>query len=339
MKKYLSIITIALSLAITTNTATAAAGSAGTDTQTQAFLEALEKGGGTPLQLLSPKEARDVLTGAQQGAKLPEADVTYKSIVADGQKLDLVIVKPKGASDSLPVFMYFHGGGWVLGDFPTHERLIRDLVVRSGAAAVYVDYTPSPEAKYPTAINQAYAATKWVAKNGSKIGVDGSRLAVAGNSVGGNMAAVVSLKAKEAGTPHIKFQLLLWPVTDANFNNTSYQTFGEGHFLTTAMMEWFWDSYTTDARERNQIYASPLRASIEQLKGLPATLIQTAEKDVLRDEAEAYGRKLNQAGAAVTTSRYSGMIHDFGLLNVLSGIPAVETALDQAGAALQKHLK
>jgi acetyl esterase len=219
MKKYLSIITIALSLAITTNTAMTAAGSVGTDTQTQAFLEALEKGGGTPLQLLSPKEARDVLTGAQQGAKLPEADVTYKSIVADGGKLDLVIVKPKGVSDSLPVFMYFHDGGWVLGDFPTHERLICDLVVRSDAAAVYVDYTPSPEVKYPTAINQAYAATKWVAKNGSEIGVDGSCLAVAGNSVGGNMAAVVSLKAKEVGTPHIKFQLLLWPVTDANFNN------------------------------------------------------------------------------------------------------------------------
>ena len=235
--------------------------------------------------------------------------------------------------------MYFHGGGWVLGDFPTHERLIRDLVVRSGTAAVYVDYTPSPEAHYPTAINQAYAATKWVAKHGKQIGVDGSRLAVAGNSVGGNMAAVVSLKAKLAKTPQLKFQLLLWPVTDANFNNTSYQEFAEGHFLTTNMMKWFWDNYTTDPRQRNEIFASPLRANIDELKGLPPALIQTAEMDVLRDEGEAYGRKLNAAGVTVTSTRYNGMIHDFGLLNPLTHIQAVQDALDQAGAALAKYLK
>ncbi|MEL7450809.1 MAG: alpha/beta hydrolase, partial [Pseudomonadota bacterium] len=224
------------------------------------------------------------------------------------------------------------------GDFPTHERLIRDLVVRSGAAAVYVDYTPSPEAQYPTAINQAFAATQWVAENGRKIGVDGSRLAVAGNSVGGNMAAVVSLKAKQAGGPSIRFQLLLWPVTDANFENASYQAYGADHFLTAPMMRWFWDNYTTSSQERDEIFASPLRATIEQLRGLPPALIQTAEMDVLRDEAEAYARKLNDAGVAVTSVRYNGMIHDFGLLNPLADTPAVQDSLDQAGVALKKHL-
>lgn len=316
-----------------------AAGSPGTEKNTQAFLEMLEQSGGTPLELLSPKDARAVLTGAQKGATLPPANVTHKTINLDGENIDLVIVKPENAHGTLPVFMYFHGGGWVLGDYPTHERLIRDLVVNSGAAAVYVDYTPSPEAKYPTAINQAYAATKWVSENGHEIGVDGSRLAVAGNSVGGNMATVVALKAKEAGTPNIEFQLLLWPVTDASFYNASYSEFASDHFLTKGMMEWFWDSYTTDQNERNEIYASPLRATTEQLAGLPPVLIQTAEKDVLRDEAEAYGRKLNDAGVTVTVTRYNGMIHDFGMLNVLADVPTVQDSLLQAGQALKSHLE
>ncbi|MBU2225140.1 MAG: alpha/beta hydrolase [Gammaproteobacteria bacterium] len=306
---------------------------------TATFLNALAQGGGTPLEQLSPKDARAVLTGAQAGAKLPAAEVSEKWINLNGEKLKLVIVRPAGSKGTLPAFMFFHGGGWVLGDFPTHERLIRDLVSRSGAVAVYVDYTPSPEAKYPTAINQAYAATQWVAAHGAEINVDGQRLAVAGNSVGGNMAAVVALKAKAAGTPNLKFQLLLWPVTDANFDNASYQHFQQGYFLSRNMMRWFWDSYTTNPAERSDIYASPLRASVEQLKGLPPALVQTAELDVLRDEGEAYAVKLNQAGVKVTSVRYNGMIHDFGLLNVLSEVPAVKMQLDQAGQALKVHLQ
>ena len=316
-----------------------AAGSPGVETQTQGFLNALAQGGGKPLEQLSVADARAVLVGAQQGATLPAADVSEKTIKVDGQSIKLVIVKPQGTKCTLPAFMFFHGGGWVLGDFPTHERLIRDLVQRSGAVAVYVDYTPSPEAKYPTAINQAYAATKWVAEHGKEIGVDGSRLAVAGNSVGGNMAAVVALKAKAEGTPALKFQLLLWPVTDASFNNTSYHTYADGHFLTRNMMQWFWDNYTTSQEQRNEIYASPLRATKAQLQGLPPALIQTAEMDVLRDEGEAYGRHLSDAGVTVTTVRYNGMIHDFGLLNVLSDVPALQDALDQAGRELKDHLQ
>ncbi|MBC3434107.1 alpha/beta hydrolase [Pseudomonas sp. BW16M2] len=327
-------------LALAVNSAFAA-GSPGVEHTTQGFLEALATGGGKPLETLSPKDARAVLSGAQAGVKVDVSGIRVerRTIQADGQPLEIRVVRPEGTTGELPVFMFFHGGGWVLGDYPTHERLIRDLVVGSGAAAVYVDYTPSPEAKFPTAINQAYAATRWVAEHGKEISVDGSRLAVAGNSVGGNMAAVVALKAKEAGTPKLRFQALLWPVTDANFNNASYNQFAEGHFLTRNMMQWFWNNYTTDPRQRDDIHASPLRASLEQLKGLPPALVQTAEMDVLRDEGEAYARKLDAAGVPVTAVRYNGLIHDYGLLNVLSTVPSVRSAMDQAAQALKTHLQ
>ena len=307
---------------------------------TQAFLDVLNAGTGKPMEQLTPKDARAVLVGAQSGVKLtlPKADVSQKTIQVDGQPLDLTIVRPAGVKGELPVFMFFHGGGWVLGDFPTHERLVRDLVAGSGAAAVFVNYTPSPEAHYPVAINQAYAATRWVAEHGKEINVDGKRLAVAGNSVGGNMAAVVALMAKDKGTPAIKFQVLLWPVTDANFDTGSYNQYAEGHFLTRNMMKWFWDNYTTDPKQRNEIYASPLRATPAQLKGLPPALVQTAGADVLRDEGEAYARKLDEAGVAVTSVRYNGMIHDFGLLNPLSQIPQVKAAVRQAALELKTHL-
>ncbi|MBP5075025.1 alpha/beta hydrolase [Pseudomonas chlororaphis] len=325
-------------LALSINTAFA---EGGVEHNTQAFLDALNAGSGKPMEQMTAKEARAVLVGAQAGVKLtlPKADVSQKTIKVDGQDISLTIVRPAGVKGTLPVFMFFHGGGWVLGDFPTHERLVRDLVVGSGAAAVFVNYTPSPEARYPVAINQAYAATQWVAEHGQEINVDGKRLAVAGNSVGGNMAAVVSLMAKDKGTPAIRFQLLLWPVTDANFETASYNQYAEGHFLSKNMMKWFWDNYTTDARQRNEIYASPLRATSAQLKGLPPALIQTAGADVLRDEGEAYARKLDEAGVTVTSVRYNGMIHDYGLLNVVSQVPAVRSALLQASEELKQHLK
>ncbi|KPZ02512.1 Lipase [Pseudomonas syringae pv. spinaceae] len=317
-----------------------AAGDPAIEHNTQAFLDALNSGTGKPIEQLSPKDARAVLVGAQAGVKLtlPKADVSEKTITVDGKPISLNIVRPAGVKGTLPVFMFFHGG-WVLGDFQTHERLVRDLVAGSGAVAVYVNYTPSPEAHYPTAINQAYAATQWVAEHGKEINVDGKRLAVAGNSVGGNMATVVALMAKDKGTPALRYQVLLWPVTDASFDNGSYNQYAEGHFLTRNMMKWFWDNYTTDAAQRNEIYASPLRATTEQLKGLPPALIQTASADVLRDEGEAYARKLDQAGVPVTAVRYNGMIHDYGLLNVVSQVPAVRSAILQASQELKEHLK
>jgi acetyl esterase len=311
------------------------------ESNTKAFLNVLNAGSGKPMEQMTPLEARAVLTGAQASVKVDLSGITVsrKTITEDGQAIIIDVVKPAGAKGTLPVFMFFHGGGWVLGDFPTHQRLVHDLVIASGAAAVFVNYTPSPEAHYPVAINQAYAATKWVAAHGKEIGVDGSRLAVAGNSVGGNMAAVVALMAKDKKGPAIKLQVLLWPVTDANFETASYNQFATGRFLTKNMMTWFWDNYTTDLNARKEIYASPLQATTEQLKGLPAALVQTAENDVLRDEGEAYARKLDEAGVKVTAVRYAGMIHDWGLLNPLAHVPGAQAALLQAGTEIKKALK
>lgn len=316
-------------------------GAPGVERQTAAFLRALNSGGGKPIEQLSPTAARAVLTSAQHGTKvpLPRAEVTERTIRVHDADLKLTVVRPPGVTGALPAFMFFHGGGWVLGDFPTHERLVRDLVANSGAVAVFVNYTPSPEAHYGVAIQQAYDATLWVAEHGQELNVDGTRLAVAGNSVGGNMAAVVSLMAKDKGTPKLRQQILLWPVTDANFETASYRAFPQGYFLSKNMMKWFWDNYTKLPAERASVYASPLRASLEQLEGLPPTLIQTAEFDVLRDEGEAYGRKLDAAGVEVTVTRYNGMIHDFGLLNVLAQVPGTRSAILQAGSELKQHLR
>lgn len=309
--------------------------------EVRAFLKAVNSGGGKPIEQLSPEDARQVLIGAQQSVAVDYSGIeeSEKLILQDGISVKLHIVKPIGAKENLPVFIYFHGGGWVLGDYPTHRRLVRDLVVESGVAAVFPDYTPSPEAHFPTAIHQAYAATKWVAEHGREIGVNGKKLAVAGNSVGGNMAAVVALMAKDKKGPEIRLQVLLWPVTDANFDNGSYNAFAQDRFLTKNMMVWFWDNYTTKAEDRNSPYASPLRAPIDQLQGLPQTLVQTAGIDVLRDEGEAYARKLDEAGVAVTLTRYEGVIHDWGLLNPLAKLPATRAALLQAGSEIKKALQ
>ena len=314
------------------------AGSPGVERTTQALLAALAEGGGQPLETLSIADARAALVGLQGSTKLPPAEVSERTIAVEGRSIKLTLVRPAGVEGVLPAFMYFHGGGWILGDFPTHERFVRDLVACSGAAAVFVNYTPSPEARYPVAINEAFAATKWVAENGAQINVDGKRLAVAGNSVGGNMAAVVALMAKALGGPALRSQVLFWPVTNANFESSSYDEFASDHFLTRNMMKWFWDAYTADPKQRQEIHASPLLATTEQLRGLPPALVQTAEKDVLRDEGEAYARKLDAAGVSVVATRYNGMIHDFELLNVLSELPATRAALHQASHELRARL-
>ena len=306
----------------------------------RAFLKALNSAGGPPIESLPPAEARKVLVEAQASAspELPPCDIENRTITQDGIEVPITIIRPAGVTEKRPAFMFFHGGGWILGDFPTHERFVRDLVADSGFPAVFVNYTPSPEVRYPVAIHQAYAATKWVAENGDAINVDGTRLAVAGNSVGGNMTAVVALMAKEKGGPALTNQILFWPVTDANFETESYNEFAEGYFLTKEMMKWFWNAYAPDLETRKEIHCSPLQASLEQLKGLPPALVQTAGADGLRDEGEAYARKLDAAGVDVTLARYDNLIHDYGLLNALSQVPAVRVALHQAAEELKKHL-
>jgi len=309
------------------------------DKAVRVFLKGLNAGG-PPVESLPPKGARDVLKNLQEQTKvdLSGIDVSEKTITADGLTIKLNIVRPENVPGILPVFMFIHGGGWILGDFPTHKRMVRDLVVQSGYAAVFVNYTPSPEARYPQAINQIYAATKWVAEHGSEIFVDGKNLAIVGNSVGGNMSTVTTLMAKEKGGPAIKLQILMWPIVDAAFNTESYKLFGKDRFLTTSLMKWMYDQYTTDLDKRKEIYASPLQASVKQLQGLPPTLIQVAENDILRDEGEAYARKLDEAGVPVTVVRYNGVIHDFGLLNGLASLPATRSLFVQAAAELKKYL-
>jgi acetyl esterase len=308
--------------------------------EVKAFLKLLNSGG-VPLEALTPLEARQVLVDAQASVKvdLSGIDESEKTITADGYPITLNIVRPEGVKGTLPVFIFIHGGGWVLGDYITHKRMVRDLVVLSGFSAVFVNYTRTPDAQYPQAINEIYAATKWVAEYGEEIGVDGKKLAVVGNSVGGNMSAVTTLMAKEKGGPHIKLQILMWPIVNADFETDSYHQFGEKRFLTVPTMKWMYKMYIADPEKRKDIHASPLQSTVEQLKGLPPALIVIAESDVLRDEGEAYGRKLDEAGVDVTTVRYNGMIHDFGLLNGLAEIPETRSLFVQAAAELKKHLR
>ena len=281
------------------------------------FLQALEAQGGPPLWTLSAASARDVLHSLQRSVTVPTlpADISDCTLLGGptGQ-IGLRIVRPQGASGALPAVMYFHGGGWMLGDTETHDRLVREIATGEQATVVFVEYARSPQAKYPVAIEQAYTATTWVAEHGASIGVDPSRLAVAGEGVGGNLATVTTLLAKERGGPPIEFQVLLYPVTDANFETPSYRAFGaEGYWLTV----------------------SPLRASLEQLRGLPPALILTNEHDVVRDEGEAYAHKLMAAGVAVRASRYLGSIHDLTLLNPIAGTPPARAALAQVNDTLR----
>lgn len=222
------------------------------------------------------------------------------------------------------------------GDKNTHDRLIREIANGAGIAVVFVNFTPSPEAKYPVPIEEAYAATKYIAENGKSLNLDSSRLVVAGDSVGGNMATVVVLLAKERGGPKIAFQLLFYPVTDANFDTPSYQQFATGHFLTREAIKWFWNNYLPDVEARKQPTASPLLASVDQLKGLPPALVINGEFDVLRDEGEAYAHKLIEAGVQVTAVRYLGTIHDFVMLNPITDTPAPRAAIAQANSALRE---
>jgi acetyl esterase len=246
------------------------------------------------------------------------------------------IVRPKDRPDTLPVIVYSHGTGWVFGDALTHDRLIRELAAGAQAAVVFPNYRLSPEAKYPTAIEEIYAVARWVAEHGGKQGLDGERIAVAGDSTGGNLAAAVTVMSKERGGPSLGQQLLFYPVTDASFDTHSYCQFATGYHLRRDAMMWYWDQYTSVPGERAQITASPLRAPVEQLRGLPRTLIITAEADVLRDEGEAYANKLRQAGVCVTAVRFQGTIHDFVMLNALANTAAARAAISLAAVWLRQ---
>ncbi|GLX48742.1 esterase [Streptomyces hygroscopicus subsp. hygroscopicus] len=286
---------------------------------------------------LGPVEGRKAVDEVQSG-ETAKPEIAEEWVTVQGGPTGTVrarIVRPVGAAGPLPVVIYIHGAGWVFGNAHTHDRLVRELAVGANAAVVFPEYDLSPEARYPVAIEQNYAVARWVVEQGSSKGLDASRIAVAGDSVGGNMAAALTLMAKERGDVPLVQQVLFYPVTDAAFDTGSYHQFAEGYFLRRDAMQWFWDQYTTDEAERAQITASPLRATTEQLTGLPPALVITGEADVLRDEGEAYAGKLRQAGVPVTAVRYQGIIHDFVMLNALRETHAAEAAINQAVATLR----
>jgi acetyl esterase len=309
------------------------------DPQVRSFLAELNKDS-SPFWKLPGPQVRAVLSGLQ--AKTPVdlsgVAISEKTISQDGQTVKLYIVKPEKTAGQLPVLLFIHGGVWIAGNFENHKRLVRDLVVGSGAAAVFVEYTPIPDAVFPVQIEQSYAAAKWVATHGAEIGLDGTRMAVAGNSVGGDMTAALTLMAKDRGGPHIRLQVLLIPATDTDFETQSYRDYDTGRFLARAFMKFGWDIYAPDTKTRQNPYAVPMRASIEQLSGLPPALIITAENDPLRDEGEAYARKLKEAGVAVTATRYNGLIHDFVLLNGVHSVAGTQAALKQISVSIREAL-
>ncbi len=289
---------------------------------------------------LGPVEGRKTVDQVQSGEiDKPEVDIE-DATVAGGPSgaVSIRIVRPKNATGMLPVVVYTHGAGWVFGNAHTHDRLIRELAVGTGAAVVFTNYTRSPEARYPTALEEIYAALEWVAERGPENNLDASRIAVAGDSVGGNMTAAITLMAKQRSGPKLVAQVLFYPVTDASFDTDSYRQFANGYFLSRDAMKWFWDQYAPDENDRNEITASPLRATDGDLAGLPKALVITGEADVLRDEGEAYGRKLREAGVDVTATRYEGIIHDFVMLNALRGTNAASSAIAQAIAYLRTAL-
>lgn len=299
------------------------------ESKTQTFIDALAAQGGEPIYQLSYQDARQVLESAQSIAvtKLP-ADIEEKTLpVGPSGKVSVRIYRPQGVKAQLPVVMYFHGGGWILGSKHTHDRLLRDLVNGVEAAFVFVNYTPSPDAQFPVPLEECYAAMQYVAEHGAEFGVDSERLAIVGDSVGGNLTAAAVLLAKQRGGPAIRCQVLLYPVTDAGMNTDTYSEFADGPWLTKAAMKWFWDAYAPNRDDRNKITASPLRASLDQLKGLPPALLIVDENDVLRDEGEAYARKLIEAGVEVTAVRILATIHDFAMLNALAETRAARTAI------------
>jgi len=303
----------------------------------QAFADAAAQ----PPQLyeLSPDAARAVLDEVQAApvATLPVAD-EWLVVPAEVGDVAVRIVRPVGATQTLPVILYMHGGGWVLGNAGTHDRLVRELVAGTGAALAFVEYDRSPEARYPVAIEQGYATAQWIVREGAAHGLDASRMAIAGDSVGGCMTAAIALMAQERGDVRFQHQSMYYPVTDAGMDTGSYAQFAEGYHLTAKAMAWFWDAYVPDVARRAEPYAAPLRASDAQLRGLPPALLIVDEAYVLRDEGEAYAARLPAAAVAVPSVRYDGIVHDFMMLNPLAQTHATRAAIAQAAATLRHVL-
>lgn len=303
----------------------------------QSFIQALTAQNAKPLYEQTPEQARHVLSEAQKNQKSPPAEVTYLTLnLRNSTPMRVLIVRPNNKPGILPVIYYIHGGGWVMGDAQTHDRLIRDLAIQTEAAVVFPVYTPSPEAKYPNVTDDLFHVLEQIVQQAPAYGLDASRVAVAGDSVGGNMAAVMAMKAKASQAVKLVYQALLYPVTSAEMTTESYRMFENGPWLTQKAMAWFWEQYAPESISRSQKDASILNASLEDLKGLPPALVITDENDVLRDEGEAYARRLDEAGVPTVNVRFNGTIHDFMMLDALSETPQSKTAVLLTAACLKQ---
>jgi acetyl esterase len=310
---------------------------------TKAWVDELEAAaaGSPPLYELSPHDARGVLRSIQASVpvELAPAEIEDRSIPGGPTgEVSIRIIRPSKATGALPMIFHTHGGGWVLGDKDTHERLYRELANAAQGVVVFVDYTPAPDAQYPVQIEQAYTALEWALAHADEVGIDPARVALFGDSVGGNMAAALTLLAKERHGPTLAAQVLFYPVTNASLDTDTYELYTDGPWLTREAMRWFWDSYLPDEERRREVTASPLQASLDQLRDVPPALVVNGQHDVLCAEGEAYARKLTEAGVPVTQVRYGGTIHDFALLNPISETPAVRAAIAQAADYLRKAL-
>ena len=298
------------------------------DSVTENFIEELKRMDGKPLYELTPDEARKFLLDIQSGGhKEIHADITDVEIPTEAEgSVRVRFVRPENYNESLPVILYLHGGGWVMGDEKTHDFIIKKLAVSTNSVVAFVNYSRSPEAIYPKALNQAYGVLKYLYQNPEEFNIDSDRIVVVGDSAGGNLATAVALRALREGGPKILFQALLYPVTDANMDSESYKLFKDGPYLTKKAMEYFWDAYLPNKNYKDDMYVSPLRACIEDLVSMPPALIITAENDVLRDEGEAYARKLDAASVHVSCVRINMTIHDFMILNSLQNSRPVKAA-------------
>ncbi len=303
--------------------------------ETQGLLAMLEEAGGPDISEQTPEEARAAIANfaaMQAGAPEP-ARVENRTVPGPAGDIPVRVYASEG--DNLPVVMYFHGGGWVLGDIDSHDGTCKQLLAELGdAVVVSVHYRLAPEDKYPAAAEDCYAAAAWVAENGADLGADGSRMAVCGDSAGGNLSAVVSQMARDRGAPAIAAQVLHVPVTDHNYSYPSYTENAEGMLLTRASMVWFWDHYLPSADAGQEAYASPIKA--DNLSGLPPALVQTAEYDPLRDEGEAYAAALEAAGTEVSLHRYDGVVHDPFMMFAV--IPTGVECLKEAAAFINARI-
>jgi acetyl esterase len=291
-----------------------------------------------PLTGLPLEEARKAVEAAQSAPiPMPDVDESWVTVWSPVGEFKVRVVRPEGLAGPLPVVLYMHGGGWIIGSWITHDLLTRRLAVGANAAVAFVEYSLAPEAKYPVQIEQCYATAQWIKGQGAAGGFDTGRIAVAGDSAGGNMATVLALMAKQRGDVHFVHQSLYYPMTDALAEGTeSMRTYRDGPYGSAAAAAWFWSSYLADGASRSDLFVSPLQATLDDLEGLPPSLVIVDENDVLRDQGEAYADKLREAGVPTTSVRFNGTIHDFMRLNALRDSESTQAAITLAVAALRR---